>query len=45
MSKKIAKKKTNESVKQQLLNSWQENDDIEEPTVRNCQEAILIIHS
>ena len=30
VSKRIAKKKTNEIIKRELLNSLQENDDVEE---------------
>ena len=49
--KRIAKKKTNESIKRELLNSSQENDDVEEQglieaanNVNNSQEAIQIIN-
>ena len=51
VSKRIAKKKTNESIKRELLNSLQENDDVEEQglieaanNVNNSQEAIQIIN-
>ena len=49
-SKRIAKKKANESIKRELLNSLLENDDVEElnetiNNVNNCQYlAIFIIH-
>ena len=50
VSKSITKKKTNETVKRELLNSLQENDDVEEQglnetakNVKNSQEAIIII--
>ena len=51
VSKSKTKKKTNENIKRELLNSLKENDDIEEQglnktvsNVSNCQEAIVIIH-
>ena len=51
VSESITKKKTNENIKQELLNSLQENDDVEEQglqettnNVNNSQEAILIIN-
>ena len=50
MSKIIAKKTSNKRIKQELLNSLQENDDVEEQgvnetanSVNNSQEAIIII--
>ena len=49
-SKRIAKKKANESIKRELLNSLLENGDVEElnetmNNVNNCQYlAIFIIH-
>ena len=50
MSKRIAKKTSNERIKQELLNLLQENDDVEEQglnetakNVNNSQEAIIII--
>ena len=49
--KRIVKKKTNESIKRELLNSLQENDNVKEQglneranNVNNSQEAILVIH-
>ena len=52
MSKNVTKNKTNETIKQELLDSLQENDDVEEQglnkTVNNVNkswEAILIINS
>ena len=51
VSESINKKKTNETIKQELLHSLQENDDAEEQelnetanNVNNSQELILIIH-
>ena len=51
VSKSITKKKTNEIVKRELLNSIQENDDVKEQglnetvsSFNNSQEAVLIIH-
>ena len=51
MSKSIAQKKPNETIKRELLNSLQENDDVEEQrlnetasNVNNSQEAIKIIN-
>ena len=51
VSKRTAKKKTNENIKQELLSSLQENDDVDEVglnetanNVNNSQEAIIIIH-
>ena len=51
VSKIIYKKKTNESIKLELLNSLQENDYVEEQglnetanNVNNSPEAVLIIH-
>ena len=51
VSDSITKKKTNENIKQELLNSLQENDDVEEQglqettnNVNNSQEAILMIN-
>ena len=48
MSKSKTKKKTNENIERELLNSLQENDDVEEQTlnetannVNNSQEAII----
>ena len=45
--KRINKKKTNETIKWELLNLLQENDNIEEQelneTANNSQEAIVII--
>ena len=48
--KSITKKKTHETVKRELLNSWQENHDVEEAAlnktasqINNPQEAILVI--
>ena len=50
VSKSINKKKTNKTIKQELLNSLHENDNIEEQelnetanNVNNSQEAIVII--
>ena len=50
VSKRIAKKTSNERTKQVLLNLLQENDDVEEQglnetanNVNNSQEAIIII--
>ena len=50
MSKRIAKKTSNKRIKQELLNSLQENDDVEEQEVKetannvnNSQEVIIII--
>ena len=50
VSKRIAKKKTNKIIKQELLNFLQENDDFEEQglnktanNVSNSQKAIKII--
>ena len=50
VSKSKTKKKTNESIKRELLNSLKENDDAEEHgfsktanNVNNSQEAIVII--
>ena len=52
MSKNVTKNKTNETIKQELLDSLQENDDVEEQglnkTVNNVnksREAMLIINS
>ena len=52
VSKSKIKKKTNQSVKQELLKSLKENDDVEEQglnetvnNVNNSQEAIIIINS
>ena len=52
MSKNVTKNKTNETIKQELLDLLQENDDVEEQglnkTVNNVnksREAILIINS
>ena len=49
--KSVLKKKTHETMKQELLNSLKENDDEEEPSLKETttatsdpQEAILIIH-
>ena len=49
--KSITEKKTNEPIKQALLNSLQKNDNVEEQRlnetanyVNNSQEAILIIN-
>ena len=51
VSKRIAKKKTNESIKIELLNSFPENNDVEEQgftakanNVNNSQEAIQVIN-
>ena len=51
MSKRMAKKKTDEIIKGELLNSLQENNDVEEQelnkaanNVNNSQEVIVIIH-
>ena len=51
VSKIIYKKKTNESIKLELLNSLQENDYVEEQglnetanNVNNSPEVVLIIH-
>ena len=51
MSKSITENKTNETIKRELLNSLQENDDVQEQglnkTASNAnksQEAILIIN-
>ena len=51
VSKRTAKKKTNESIKQEMLNSLQKNDNAEEKginetadNVNNYQEAIQIIN-
>ena len=51
MSKRMAKKKTDEIIKGKLLSSLQENNDVEEQelnkaanNVNNSQEAIVIIH-
>ena len=51
VSKSIIKKKTNETTKRELLNSLQENNDIEEQglnktanNVNKFQEALLTIH-
>ena len=51
VSKRIAKKKTNECIKRVLLNQLQQNDDVEEQglnktasNVKNYQKAILIVH-
>ena len=51
VSKRTAKKKINENIKQELLNSLQENDGVDEVglnetanNVNNSQEAIIIIH-
>ena len=48
VSKSAAKKKTNETLKLELLNLLQENDDVEEErlnktanNINNSQEAIL----
>ena len=48
--KSITKKKTHETVKRELLNSWQENHDVEEAVlnktasqINNPQEAMLVI--
>ena len=50
VSKSITKEKTNETIKRELVNSLQENDDVEEQglnetanNVSNSQETILII--
>ena len=50
LKKKKTKKKTNESIKRELLNSLKENDDVEEQglketvnNVNNSQEAIVIV--
>ena len=50
VSKSITKKKTNEIIKRELLNSLQENDDVEEQglnktanSVKISQETILKI--
>ena len=50
VSKSITKKKRHETVKRELLNSWQENHDVEEAAlnktanqINNPQEAILVI--
>ena len=50
VSKSITEKKTNETVKRELLNSLKENDDVEEQglnetlhNVSNPHEAMLII--
>ena len=47
----ITKKKTNKNIKQEFLNSWQENDDVEEQGLKgtannanNSQKATLIIN-
>ena len=52
VSKSKIKKKTNQSVKRELLKSLKENDDAEEQglnetvnNVNNSQEAIIIINS
>ena len=52
VSKSKIKKKTNQSVKRELLKSLKENDDVEEQglnetvnNVNNSQEAIIIINS
>ena len=52
VSKNVTKNKTNETIKQELLDSLQENDDVEEQglnkTVNNVnksREAMLIINS
>ena len=52
VSKSKTKKKTNESIKQELLNSLKENDDVEEQglnetvnNVSNSQDAIFIVRS
>lgn len=39
--KTIRKKKTNETVKQELLNSLKENDDLEEPGLDETAYAIM----
>ena len=51
VSKRIAEKKTNESIKIELLNSFPENNDVEEQgftakanNVNNSQEAIQVIN-
>ena len=51
VSKSITKKKTNETVKRKLLNSFHANDDVEkqrlnktENNVNNSQKVILIIY-
>ena len=51
VSKSISKKKTNEIIKRELLNSLQENYDVEEQglhetanNVNNSQEAIRLIN-
>ena len=51
MSKSKTKRKTNESIKRQLLNSLKENKDVEEQElnetvnrVNNSQDEILITH-
>ena len=48
--KSITKKKTHETAKRELLNSWQENHDVEEAVlnktasqINNPQEAMLVI--
>ena len=48
MLKRIVEKKKSESIKQELLNTFQENDDVEEQglnetaiNVNNSQEAIV----
>ena len=50
MSKSITKRKSNETMKQELLNSLQDNDDVEKKglkersnKVSNSQEATIII--
>ena len=50
VSKSITKEKTNETIKRELVNLLQENDDVEEQglnktanNVSNSQETILII--
>ena len=50
VSKSKTKKKSNETIKRELLNSLKENDDVEEQglnetanNVNNSQEAIAII--
>ena len=51
VSKSKSKKKTNKSIKRELLNSLKENDDVEEQglnetanNVNNSQEAITVVH-
>lgn len=51
LSKSITKKKTNEIIERELLNSFQENDDVEQQgfnetanNVNKSQEALCIIN-